>query len=67
MTATSGLPFGENDEPFRRTAIGMLESTGASDRHVRLVISANGTVDYYKLVNARGNLMPNSSPNIITP
>jgi putative ABC transport system permease protein len=28
----------------RLRAIGMLESTGATDRHVRLVISANGTV-----------------------
>jgi putative ABC transport system permease protein len=28
----------------RMRSIGMLESTGATDRHVRLVISANGTV-----------------------
>ena len=28
----------------RLRSIGMLESTGATDRHVRLVISANGTV-----------------------
>jgi len=28
----------------RLRAIGMLESTGATDRHVRLVVSANGTV-----------------------